>query len=163
MVAGCGDGQQAARGGQNGDGERPERIRLVVSEVQDLEALQRNFGPFKDRLSDILGAEIEFYPVPSLSAAAAAFEAGRADLVLAGPSEYVLLRSKADATPVVGFSRPGYYPVVTRPARVAASTRWRTSGARRSSYPSRGARLATWPRARCSKTLGWTANPTWKW
>lgn len=116
MASGCGEsGQQAAQGGAGGSGEegRPETIRLVISEVLDLETLQRNFGPFKDELGEILGAEVEFYSVPNLAAAATALEADRADVVLAGPSEYVLMRSKADAQPVVGFSRPGYYPIIT--------------------------------------------------
>jgi phosphonate transport system substrate-binding protein len=112
LVVGCGG--EAQEGAAQGDeGGEPEKIRLVISEVLDLEGLQRNFGPFKDELSEVLGAEVEFYPVPSLSAAAAALEADRADLVLAGPSEYVLLRSRADARPVVGFSRPGYRAIIT--------------------------------------------------
>ncbi len=36
----------------------------------------------------------------------------RIDVALAGPSEYVLMNAKADAVPLVGITRPGYYTVI---------------------------------------------------
>lgn len=106
-VAGCGGGAQ-----QGDVGRVPETIRFAVPDQEGLEELQRNYGPFKEELSEVLGAEVEFFPVPDHTAVAAAMGADRVDVALAGPSEYVLLRDKTDAVPVVGFSRPDYYTVI---------------------------------------------------
>ena len=55
---------------------------------------------------------ISFYPVPNYSAAAPALLANDLDLALAGPSEYLLLRGRAEAEPLVQVSRPNYYSVI---------------------------------------------------
>jgi phosphonate transport system substrate-binding protein len=117
LVAGCGgSGETGQAAQQGGDGGRPETLRFAVSDLEGLQELQRNFGPFSDRLSEMMGVEIEFYAVPNLSAAAAAMEADRVDVVLGGPSEYVLTRTRVDVVPVVGIDRPNYRTVIaTRP------------------------------------------------
>ncbi|MEO1536196.1 MAG: PhnD/SsuA/transferrin family substrate-binding protein [Pseudomonadota bacterium] len=96
--------------------EMPEKLRFAVTDLNGMEELQREFGPFRDILQDILDTEIEFYAVPDRGAATAAIAANRVDIVLAGPSEYVLMRSRADVTPVVGIEKPGYYAVIASPA-----------------------------------------------
>jgi phosphonate transport system substrate-binding protein len=113
LVAGCG-GQGDAQEGQRAHGGEGGQtaIRFAVPDLEGLEELQREFGPFQKELSEVLGAEVEFFPVPDHTAVAAAMQADRVDLVLAGPSEYVLLQSRTDAVPVVGISRPGYRGVI---------------------------------------------------
>lgn len=112
-VAGCGSAQGGSQGesADGGSGE-PETVRLIIGDVQGLSNLQREYGPFQEELSRALGMEVEFYPVPNLAAATAALEADRADLVLAGPAEYVSMKAKAGAEPVAGLSRPEYYSVI---------------------------------------------------
>jgi phosphonate transport system substrate-binding protein len=118
VVVGCGGSQAGMQGGSadssgsGGEEGRLERIRLVIGDVQGEANLQREYGPFQEELSRALGTEVEFYPVPNLAAGTAALEAGRADLVLAGPAEYVSMRARADAVPVAGLSRPDYYSVI---------------------------------------------------
>lgn len=92
--------------------ERPDRIRLAVTDLQGLEELQRDFEPFQAALSETLGVPVEFLPVSDRTAAAVALDANQVDLVLTGPAEYVVLRAVTDAEPLVGLTRPGYYSVI---------------------------------------------------
>lgn len=84
-------------------------IRLAVTDIEGLEMLQREFGAFRDILSKKLGKKVEFYPVPSRTAAVEAVRSKNIDLVLTGPAEYVVFKTLTDAEPVVGFSRPDYF------------------------------------------------------
>lgn len=107
LLAGCGGG--GAGSGQSGDGdETPESLRLAVTDLQGLEELQRDFGPFQEELEEVFDMEVEFFPVSNRGAAAAALESDRVDLVLTGPAEYVIMRERADAEPVISLTRPGY-------------------------------------------------------
>jgi phosphonate transport system substrate-binding protein len=100
MAAGCGDDEPAAADGGT--------VRLIVTEMKGLEELQREFGEFESVFEDESGLDIELFPVSSRSAAAAALDADRADLVFTGPAEYVVLRERVGVTPVVAIERPGY-------------------------------------------------------
>lgn len=91
---------------------RPEVIRLAVTDLQGLEELQRNFAPFQAALSELLGDPVEFLPVSTRTAAAVALDSSQVDLVLTGPSEYVVLRAVTDGEPLVGVTRPGYFSVI---------------------------------------------------
>lgn len=100
LAAGCGeDGSAGASGAP---------VRFVVTELKGMEELQREFGEFERVFEEESGLEMEFFPVASRSAAAAALDADRADLVFTGPSEYVVLRERVGVTPVVAIARPGY-------------------------------------------------------
>jgi phosphonate transport system substrate-binding protein len=84
-------------------------LRLAVTDIEGLEMLQREFGSFKDLLSDKLGVEVEFYPVPNRTAAVEAVKSKNVDFVLTGPAEYVVFKQLTNTEPVVGFSRPDYF------------------------------------------------------
>lgn len=99
LGAGCG-GEDA---GASGD-----KLRFVVTELKGLEELQREFGAFEEVFERESGLELELFPVASRSAAAAALDADRADLVFTGPAEYVALRARVGVIPVVAIERPGY-------------------------------------------------------
>lgn len=86
-----------------------QRVTLAVTDVAGLEALQREFGPFKAEFDRITGFELGFFPVNSRTAAVEALAAKRIDFVLTGPAEYVVFKTRTNATPVVIFSRPDYY------------------------------------------------------
>ena len=86
-----------------------QTVRFAVTDVEGLESLQREWGPFRDRLAELIGAEVDFFPVSSRTAASEALEAERVDFVLTGPAEYVVLNKRTNAAPVVGFSRPDYF------------------------------------------------------
>ncbi|MGD9214972.1 MAG: PhnD/SsuA/transferrin family substrate-binding protein [Desulfobacteraceae bacterium] len=82
---------------------------IAVTDIEGLEMLQREFGAFKDLLSEKLESEIDFYPVPNRTAAVEAVKSKNVDFVLTGPAEYVVFKKLTDAKPVIGFSRPDYF------------------------------------------------------
>lgn len=85
-------------------------ISLAVTDVAGLEALQRDYGPFKTAFERVSGLEIRFFPVGSRTAAVEAMGAGRVDFVLTGPSEYVVFRARIpQVTPLIGLQRVDYF------------------------------------------------------
>ncbi len=89
-----------------------EFYTFIVTDLEGLEQVQREFGPFRDLLEHKTGLKIKFYPVTSRTAAVEAIRAKKADFILTGPAEYVVMRTLTDCSPVIGFSRPDYYSAV---------------------------------------------------
>lgn len=87
-------------------------VRLAITDLAGLEQLQAEFGKFKEVLTEATGLEYEFYPVTSRTAAVEALAAEKVDFVLTGPAEYVVMRKRTDAQPIVGFSRPDYFSAI---------------------------------------------------
>jgi phosphonate transport system substrate-binding protein len=87
-------------------------VRLAITDLAGLERLQAEFGKFKEVLTEATGLEYEFYPVTSRTSAVEALAAEKVDFVLTGPAEYVVMRKRTDAQPVVGFSRPDYFSAI---------------------------------------------------
>ncbi|NEQ99363.1 MAG: phosphate/phosphite/phosphonate ABC transporter substrate-binding protein [Cyanothece sp. SIO2G6] len=90
----------------------PDTIKFAVTDVQGLEELQRDYGPFRDTLTEALGKDIEFFPVADRTAAAVALQSDQVDIVLTGPAEYVVIRAKTNAVPLVAITRLNYYSVI---------------------------------------------------
>ncbi len=86
-----------------------EPLRFAVTDLEGLEELQREFGPFKERLETITGRELQFYPVTNRTAVVEALRSERVEFVLTGPAEYVVISKLTEASPVLGLSRPDYY------------------------------------------------------
>jgi phosphonate transport system substrate-binding protein len=86
-----------------------ETVRLAITDVDGLENLQREFGPFKDAFEKLSGLKLEFFPVSGRTAAVEAMAAKQVDFVLTGPAEYVVFRSRTNARPVVTWQRPDYF------------------------------------------------------
>ncbi len=86
-----------------------ETIRFAVTDIDGLEALQREMGPFKDAFEAASGLKVEFFPVSGRTIAVEAMAADQVDFVLTGPAEYVVFNARLDAQPVVTFKRPDYY------------------------------------------------------
>lgn len=106
----CGGGGNE---GDSGEGKVPETVRLGVTEVEGMEQLQTEFGPFKDALEDVLGLLVEFFSLSDRTSATTALEYDQVDLLLAGGSEYVLLKSAdEDIYPIAGLTRPGYRSLI---------------------------------------------------
>lgn len=89
-----------------------ETVNFVITDLEGLEEVQREFGPFRDLLQEKTGLSIKFYPVTSRTAAVEAIKSKKADFVLTGPAEYVVMRKLTDCKPVIGFSRPDYFSAV---------------------------------------------------
>ncbi len=92
-----------------------ETWNLAVTDVEGLERLQLEWGPFKEALESVTGETFEFFPVNSRTAAAEALRGETVDFVISGPAEYVVINKLTDATPLIGLGRPDYFcAVVTR-------------------------------------------------
>ncbi|WP_396160084.1 PhnD/SsuA/transferrin family substrate-binding protein [Flavobacterium sp.] len=87
-------------------------LAFAVAELDGLESLQREFGKFRDLLVNKSGVPIKFYSVPNRVAATEALAASQIDLLVAGPSEYVVIASRTPVEIVVGLQRAEYYCVI---------------------------------------------------
>lgn len=86
-----------------------ESWKLAVTDVEGLERLQVEWGPFKEQLEKATGHTFEFFPVNSRTAAAEALRAERVDFVVSGPAEYIVINTLTNATPLIGLGRPDYF------------------------------------------------------
>jgi len=89
-----------------------EVYNFIITDLEGLEEVQREFGAFRELLEQKAGIAIKFYPVTSRTAAVEAIRAKKADFVLTGPAEYVVMRTLTDCFPIIGFSRPDYFSAV---------------------------------------------------
>jgi phosphonate transport system substrate-binding protein len=87
-------------------------LKLAITDVVGLETLQREWGAFQKALEARSGLKIAFFAVNNRTAAAEALRARRVDLVMTGPAEYVVMRARTDAVPVIAIQRVDYYPNV---------------------------------------------------
>jgi phosphonate transport system substrate-binding protein len=90
----------------------PKKLRLAVTDVSGIEDLKRDYGDFRITLEQVLGIPIEFFPVDNSTAAAPALLLGEVDIVFAGPSEYLVLNSRAKAIPVIAVRRINYHSII---------------------------------------------------
>ena len=86
-----------------------ETIRFAVTDIDGLEALQTEMGPFKDALEKVSGLKVELFAVSGRTVAVEAMAADQVDFVLTGPAEYVVFNARLQAQPVVTWDRPDYY------------------------------------------------------
>jgi len=86
-----------------------ETWKLAVTDIQGMERLQLEWGPFKEALEAATGDTFEFFGVNSRTAAAEALRGETVDFVVSGPAEYVVINKLTNATPLIGLGRPDYY------------------------------------------------------
>lgn len=86
-----------------------ENLRLAITDLEGMEQMQREFGAFRKVLIEKTKLDIDFFAVPNRTAAVEAMRAKRVELVLTGPAEYVIFKTRTDARPIAGFSRPDYF------------------------------------------------------
>ena len=90
----------------------PETVRFAVAGVEGLEELQRRFGAFQDLLEGYMGVDFEFFSLSNRTISSTALEYGQVDLVLSGPSEYVLTKlAEPEVELLGGLERENYYTV----------------------------------------------------
>lgn len=90
-------------------------LRFAVTDVLSVAEMERDFGQFRQTLSTALGVPIEFVAAATMPAATSALQLNQIDLALAGPSEYVQIRRRTNAQPVLGITRPSYKSVIVKP------------------------------------------------
>ena len=89
-----------------------DTVRFAVTDIDGMEALQREMGPFKEAFEKASGLNVEFFPVSGRTIAVEAMAADQVDFVLTGPAEYVVFNARLNAQPVVVWNRPDYYSKV---------------------------------------------------
>ncbi|NJK39462.1 MAG: phosphate/phosphite/phosphonate ABC transporter substrate-binding protein [Oscillatoriales cyanobacterium SM2_3_0] len=129
FLAGC---TTTTRTGSNGSSpsaptnsvsnQTPEKLRFTVTDVQGLEALEKDYGQFRQTLEEVLETPVEFFPVESYTAAAVALQGNQVDMILTGPSEYVVINSRTKASPIVAITRQDYHSMVIVPADSSIQT-----------------------------------------
>lgn len=97
----------------------PNPLRLTVTDELGTEALQRDYGPLQGALAQALGVTVELVPVDDQVSGVLLLKEGRVDLALVGPSEYVVIRARTNAVPVIGVTRPNYRSVLAVQANSA--------------------------------------------
>ncbi|MBW4493947.1 MAG: phosphate/phosphite/phosphonate ABC transporter substrate-binding protein [Oscillatoria princeps RMCB-10] len=92
---------------------RPNKLRFAVSDTHGMAELQREYEPLRKALEEVLDTEIEFFPLAkNFTAAGAAMQLDRVDLMLVGPAEYALVSARTNAVPVIALTRPGFHSVI---------------------------------------------------
>ena len=90
-------------------GAHAQELRFAVTDIVGLEELQTEYGAFEKALREATGIDLKFFPVANRTAAVEALKSQKIDVVLTGPAEYIIFRSRTNAYPIVGFSRPDYF------------------------------------------------------
>jgi len=94
----------------------PETLEFAVTDIQGAEDLQQSYQRFRTVLGEVLEKKIELFPVDNYIAAAVALQSGQLKLALTGPSEYVIMRARTNAVPIIAITRPDYYSIILVPA-----------------------------------------------
>lgn len=115
--AGC-DGDA----GGAGESDKPTTLRFADTGIEGMEEMRRAYGPFVEQMEALSGVPVEFFPVNNRTVAAVALEHGQVDIVMAGPTEYLFIRSRQAVQPIVGIEREAYYSVFIVPADSPAKT-----------------------------------------
>ncbi|TVP50026.1 MAG: phosphate/phosphite/phosphonate ABC transporter substrate-binding protein [Halomonas sp.] len=94
----------------------PATLRFADTGIEGTEELQRAFHDFVTEVENRLGVDVEFFPVGNRTTAINALRFEQVDIVLAGPSEYVLMAARVEGVqPISAIVRPDYYSVFIAP------------------------------------------------
>ncbi|MBD1812920.1 phosphate/phosphite/phosphonate ABC transporter substrate-binding protein [Microcoleus sp. FACHB-45] len=103
---------QSNRSSSNLAVSEPETLEFAVTDVKGAEDLQQNYQAFRTVLGEVLEKKIELFPVDNYIAAAVALQSGQLKLALTGPSEYVIMRARTNAVPIIAITRPDYHSLI---------------------------------------------------
>lgn len=95
----------------------PATIRFADTGIEGTEELQRAYQLFVERLQQLTGLKVQFFPVGNRSTAVNALRFKQVDIVLAGPTEYILMQQRMQGiAPIAAIIRPEYSSVFIVPA-----------------------------------------------
>ncbi|WP_333608603.1 phosphate/phosphite/phosphonate ABC transporter substrate-binding protein [Arsukibacterium sp.] len=95
----------------------PATIRFADTGIEGTEELQRAYQLFVERLQQLTGLKVQFFPVGNRSTAVNALRFKQVDIVLAGPTEYILMQQRMPGiAPIAAIIRPEYSSVFIVPA-----------------------------------------------
>lgn len=101
----------------------PDTLRFADTGIEGAEELYLIYHKFAKLSQELLGIKVKFFPVSNRTIAINALRFNQVDVVLAGPSEYVLMMERLrNIQPIVAVVRPNYYSVFIVPARSDAKT-----------------------------------------
>lgn len=86
----------------------PKQLRFADTGIEGMEEMVRTYGQFQKTLTEVIGVDVQFFPVSDRTATVNALQFNQVDMILAGPSEYVLMRSRQDVKMMVGIERTEY-------------------------------------------------------
>lgn len=94
----------------------PSTLRFADTGIEGTEELQLAYQDFVDELESRLNVAVEFFPVGNRTTAINALRFDQVDIVMAGPSEYVLMAEHVPGVqPISAIVRPEYYSVFIAP------------------------------------------------
>ncbi|MGK7923745.1 MAG: phosphate/phosphite/phosphonate ABC transporter substrate-binding protein [Spirulina sp.] len=88
-----------------------KKLSFAVTDAEGMEELER-YEKFRATLEEVLDIPIEFFPVENFVDTTPAMISGQVDLAWAGPTEYLLLKARANAVPIVTVQRPNFHSVL---------------------------------------------------
>jgi phosphonate transport system substrate-binding protein len=146
-------------GSESSDSAQPDTVRFAVTDLKGLEELQREFGAFEETFEKHSGLNLEFFAVNDRTAAVAALQADRVDVVFTGPAEYVVIHEKTGAQPIVAIERDGYHSCIytTTDSGITSLEQLRGTKIAMSDV---GRPAAIWARLKCLSTEGSSRVPT---
>lgn len=86
-----------------------KEYKFAVTDIQGMDALISEWGPFKKALEAATDHTFEFFPVINQTATAEALRSKRLDFAITGPAEYITINKLTSAQALVGLARPDYY------------------------------------------------------
>lgn len=86
----------------------PATLRFADTGIEGMEEMVRTYGEFQQKLTDVLGIDVRFFPVSDRTAAVNALQFSQVDIILAGPSEYAVMRARQPVKMMVGIERTSY-------------------------------------------------------
>ena len=90
----------------------PSKLTFTVINLGDLDALELDFGAFRQALEEVLQVPVIFLAVGDYKAAIDALLANELDFAMVDPVTYLRLATQARAVPVVGIPRPDHTAMV---------------------------------------------------
>ena len=78
--------------------------KIAVTDIQGMDALISEWGPFKVALEKATGHSFEFFPVTSQTATAEALRSEKLDFAITGPAEYVAINKLTNAEAMIGLT-----------------------------------------------------------
>ena len=94
----------------------PDTLRFADTGIEGTEELQRAYTDFVELVQALTGVEIRFFPVGSRTTAVNALRFRQVDVVLAGPTEYLLMQQRLPGIQALAaIVRPEYSTVFIVP------------------------------------------------
>ncbi|SEA78004.1 PhnD/SsuA/transferrin family substrate-binding protein [Alkalimonas amylolytica] len=94
----------------------PSPLRFADTGIEGAEELQRAYHEFVALMLELLDVQVQFFPVGNRTTAVNALRFRQVDLVLAGPTEFLLMQQRLQGIqPVAAIARPEYAAVFIVP------------------------------------------------